>query len=322
MRSKPVISIVIAFFNAEKFICETFGSVFQQTYTNWELLLVDDGSTDGSTEMALRWVAQYPERVSYLKHPGHQNLGTSAARNLGISRAQGEYIALLDADDIWLPQKLEHQLRVLQSHPEADMTYGPGQWWYSWTGEPEDCRHDFVQTLGVQLNTLIKPPSLLPIFLEKESTIPLVGSSLIRRKVIEEIGGWEEAFRTLYDDQVFYAKICLQASVVVTGECYCKYRKHADSLCANMKRTRQHKPARLIFLTWLEDYLLKQQVNDSSIWKGMQEQLSRYRSRAPHNQLKSSRLRLGYLKTLAKRSARNALPRSFYAWLKLRLQHL
>src|SRR5829696_811917 len=102
MNSKPLVSSVMIFFNAERFIREAIESVFAQTYDNWELLLVDDGSTDDSTQIALHYAEQYPERVRYLEHPGHQNRGMSASRNLGVSQAKGEYIALLDADDVWL----------------------------------------------------------------------------------------------------------------------------------------------------------------------------------------------------------------------------
>ena len=108
MKNKPLVSCITIFFNAEKFFEEAIESVFVQTYKNWELLLVDDGSTDGSTTIARNYAEHYPEKVCYLEHEGHQNRGMSASRNLGIRHAKGDYVALLDADDIWLPQKLEH----------------------------------------------------------------------------------------------------------------------------------------------------------------------------------------------------------------------
>src|SRR5215211_5603498 len=96
MSSKPRVSAIIIFLNAEKFIEEAIESVFGQTYDDWELLLVDDGSTDYSTQIALRYAEHYPEKVRYLEHPGHENRGMSAARNLGLSHARGEYVAFLD----------------------------------------------------------------------------------------------------------------------------------------------------------------------------------------------------------------------------------
>jgi glycosyltransferase involved in cell wall biosynthesis len=87
--------------------------VLAQTYDSWELMLVDDGSADGSTDIALRYAKQYPKKVRYFEHDGHQNRGASASRNLGISHAKGHYVAFLDADDVWLPHKLEQQVAVI-----------------------------------------------------------------------------------------------------------------------------------------------------------------------------------------------------------------
>ena len=137
MKSNPLVSAVLIFYNTEKFIEEAIASVFSQTYVYWELLLVDDGSSDPSTEIASRYAKRFPEKVRYLEHPGHQNRGMSAARNLGIRHAHGQYIALLDADDVWLPEKLQYQTAILNLYQEAAMVVAPIQWWYSWTGNPE-----------------------------------------------------------------------------------------------------------------------------------------------------------------------------------------
>lgn len=161
MSSELLVSVIIIFLNAEKFIEGVIKSVFAQTYDHWELLLVDDGSTDTSTDIALRYAEQFPEKVRYLEHANHQNRGMSASRNLGIRNAKGEYIAFLDADDVWLPHKLERQVAILGSQPEVAMVYGLVLYWYSWTGNPEDTQRDVPSKLLVQPNTLVKPPTLL-----------------------------------------------------------------------------------------------------------------------------------------------------------------
>src|SRR5438876_6978821 len=143
MSSKPLVSVIVIFFNAEEFIQEAIQSVFAQTYASWELLLVDDGSTDGSFAIAQR-CAKASGKVRYLEHAGHENRGMSVSRNLGIANATGEYIAFLDADDVWLPHKLEQQVAALESQPEVGMIYGPAQWWYSWSGNPEDLQRDYI----------------------------------------------------------------------------------------------------------------------------------------------------------------------------------
>ena len=107
---KPLVSAIIIFLNEERFIREAIDSVFAQTCENWELLLIDDGSHDGSTDIARRFAAENPGKVRYFEHQGHQNRGMSVSRNLGVRHAMGQYIAFLDADYVWLPEKLEQQV--------------------------------------------------------------------------------------------------------------------------------------------------------------------------------------------------------------------
>src|SRR5262249_58606871 len=121
----PTVSVVTCFLNAEKYLEEAVQSVIAQTYPHWELLLIDDGSRDRSSALAKSFAARYPEKIRYLEHPGHKNLGKSTSRNLGIREANGKYVALLDADDLFLPEKLDRQVGVLESHPEAGLIYGP-----------------------------------------------------------------------------------------------------------------------------------------------------------------------------------------------------
>src|SRR5579862_1030782 len=104
-QSMPLVSVIISFLNGARFIREAVESVFVQTYRNWELLLVDDGSTDQSTQIAREYASLHSENVRYLEHNGHSNRGLSASRNLGIRRSGGEFLAFLDCDDVWLPQK-------------------------------------------------------------------------------------------------------------------------------------------------------------------------------------------------------------------------
>src|SRR5436190_7341573 len=117
------VSIVTPFLNAERFITESIESVLAQTWHGWELLLIDDGSTDGSTAIAQRYAAAHPEKIRYLTHQERRNCGASASRNLGARHARGEYLAFLDADDVYLPRKLEEQVPLLDAQPDAAMLY-------------------------------------------------------------------------------------------------------------------------------------------------------------------------------------------------------
>lgn len=277
MSNKPLVSVVIIFLNAEKFIQESIESVFAQTYDSWELLLVDDGSTDGSTEIALWYVQQYPEKVRYLDHDSHQNRGMSATRNLGIRNAKGEYIALLDSDDVWLPHKLEQQVAILDSQSEAAMVYGPSQKWYSWTESLETLQSDCIYELGVQPNILIKPPTLLILSLEGKATIPCPSNVLLRREIVERVDRFEEIFRGMYEDQAFFAKVYLKAPVFVASECWDKYRRHPNSCYSLAKNTGKFHVARLFFLNWLEKYLSEQGIKDAEVWQALQKALWPYR---------------------------------------------
>ncbi|OGO25059.1 MAG: glycosyl transferase family 2 [Chloroflexi bacterium RBG_16_52_11] len=263
MNRRPLVSVIIIFLDAEKFIQEAIDSVSFQTYANWELLLVDDGSKDRSTECARSYTQQHPDQVRFLEHEGHQNRGMSASRNLGVEHAAGEYIAFLDADDTWFPYTLQEQVAILEAHPEAEMVYGPLQWWFSWTQNPEDDQRDYVERLGVPSNVLIKPPRLFTLFLRDKAAVP--SGYMIRKEAVVRFGGFEEAFQGEYEDQVLCAKVCLNVPVYASNRCWYRYRQHPESSVMIGQVTGQTYSARLRFLTWLVQYLREQRINDLGV---------------------------------------------------------
>ena len=124
-RPPPSVSVVLIFLDAVPFLDEAIRSIRDQTVPDWELLLVDDGSTDGSTEVA-RWHAgEDARRIRYLEHEGHANRGMSASRNLGIAQARGRFVTFLDADDVLRPDALRTLTATLEREPRAAMAYGP-----------------------------------------------------------------------------------------------------------------------------------------------------------------------------------------------------
>jgi glycosyltransferase involved in cell wall biosynthesis len=267
----PEVSVVIIFWNAEPFLLEAINIIIAQTFPDWELILVDDGSTDGSTATALRYVEQDPARILYFQHPGHENRGMSASRNLGLRQGKGKYVAFLDADDVLFPLALAEQVNALSDHPEAVMVYGPVQKWYSWTGKDEDLGRDVVEKLGVQTDTVIQPPRLLTLFLQDRATVP--SGFLIRREAAERAGGFEETFRGLYEDQVFCTKICLKQPVVASYQCWYRYRQHPGSTCQSAKRQGVYTSARPIFLSWLAAYLKAEGIGDKALWNALYSEL-------------------------------------------------
>jgi glycosyltransferase involved in cell wall biosynthesis len=276
MPEKPQVSVIMIFLNAEPFLADAIGSVLAQTYDRWELLLVDDGSSDASTARARWFAAHAPGRVHYLEHAHHQNRGMSASRNLGLSRAQGHYVAFLDADDVWVPHTLAEQVSQLASSPEAAMVYGPARWWYSWTGHPADVARDGLQPLAFPPDRVIEPPQLLIRLLQHHQLYTPTGM-LARRTVIDRVGGFDTSFRGLYEDQVLHAKICLEASVLQAQACWYHYRQHPTSCCQVARRTGQGAAARLTFLHWLTAYVEARTGQKGEVWQTLQQELWRAR---------------------------------------------
>ncbi len=117
---KPLVSIVIPLFNKLDWITQTINSVVNQTYKNWECIIIDDGSTDGSFELVTSLTKQYPGNWQIVSQ---SNSGQSVARNRGIGISSGEYVALLDADDVWFPDKLSRQVEFLESNRDVDLLF-------------------------------------------------------------------------------------------------------------------------------------------------------------------------------------------------------
>jgi glycosyltransferase involved in cell wall biosynthesis len=258
----PLVSVVTIFLDAERFLSEAIESVLAQTHQDWELLLVDDGSTDGSTLIARNCAASHPDRIRYLDHPEHANRGMSASRNLGLRHARGRYLALLDADDRWLPTKLERQVAILERLTDVDMLYGKTLYWFGW--KEDAVAEDAVQGHGIAGDRVWDPPVLLTLFLSGRAAVPSTCSLLVRREAAEKVAGFEEAFRGLYEDQVLYAKLCLEHRVFVSNECLDWYRQHPDSASAPLGSEADRR-ARYEFFRWLVGYVEARRVRDDEL---------------------------------------------------------
>jgi glycosyltransferase involved in cell wall biosynthesis len=278
------VSIVTPFLNPGPFFEESIGSALAQTYREWELLLVDDGSTDGSTDLALRYAAAHPDRIRYLSHEGRRNRGASASRNLAARHACGKYLAYLDADDVYLPSKLEIQVPILEAHADVAMLYSATEYWYSWTGRPEDARRDWVwRKYGAEPGTVIAPPRMLVRFLGDGGTVPCMGSVLVRREALDRVGGWEESFTRICTDQVFHAKLTLNFPVMIADVCVDRYRQHENSSCQTVARAGQSDSAFETYLAWLESYVAAQPNVDSDVLAATRRALGRYRHPILHS---------------------------------------
>ena len=253
----PRVSVLMSFLNGVEFLTEALASVHAQTWTDWELLMVDDGSTDNSVDLARHATAPYADRVQLLTHTKHANSGLSASRNLALRHARGEYVALLDADDVWLPTALARMVALLETTPEAALVGGNALRWYSWTHDPADVAMDYTPTItrfGLPNPALLPPPQLVHLLLQDPTASPPTCSVLLRRTWLTAVAGFVDSFRTLYEDQALYCKLALRAPVLLTDEVWARYRRHNNSVCAQMYGTADEAASRGVFLRWLAAY--------------------------------------------------------------------
>ncbi len=270
------VSVIVTFKDEERFLLEAVDSVFRQSSDDWELLLIDDGSSDGSSEIARQQVGRRPSRVRYLQHGGGANRGISASRNLGMAHAGGKYVAYLDADDVWLPSKLADQMELMSAHPDVGLLYGPVQAWYSWAGEGAR-QPDSYYDLGVSADTVIPPPKLLPQLIRNKYQTPVPSGSILSRRVLEQVGGNEAAFPLMYEDQALFTKVLTVSHAYVASRCWTRYRQRDDSVSAQFEQLNTYYEGRLPYLEWTRTYLRSSGVRDASVWRTLRRELFKAR---------------------------------------------
>ena len=210
------ISVVIPVYNGERTIREAISSVLRQTFQDFELIVIDDGSQDSTVDIL---ASIHDSRLRYFSYP---NAGPSASRNRGFVQACGEYISFLDADDLWTPDKLEAQLIALREKPEAAVSY-------SWT--------DFIDEAGKPLgygihhtaNGYIFPDLLERFFIGSGS------NALIRSAVFDQVGGFDESVVPAEDWDIFL-RLAARYLFIAVPKAQILYRVVEDSLSGNVLR--------------------------------------------------------------------------------------
>jgi glycosyltransferase involved in cell wall biosynthesis len=274
-----LVSVVTCFYNEERFLAETVQSVIDQTYTHWELILVDDGSSDGSTRIAKEFAQQYPGKCFYHEHPNHENRGVCASKNRGFSQTRGEWIALLDADDVWLPDKLENQLKIIKENPRTRLLCEASVYWHEWKS---GTRKNVVVFVGGNLSGLYEPPSLVKLLYPLgKGAAPCPSGVMVKKETIESVGGFEEHFREkyqVYEDQAFLIKIYLENAVYISRAAQNLYRQREGSLVFDVWKKGNYEAVRKYFLEWLDEYIRKNQLGDRKIKRMLGKAFFRYRS--------------------------------------------
>jgi len=211
---KSLVSVVIPNYNGEFFLIEALGSVINQTYPYLEIIVVDDGSTDNSLEI----LASFETKIVLLKT---KNLGASAARNAGMKAARGEYIALLDSDDVWTNDKLQLQIELLESQ-KLDLVYCSGQEFGS--DAPSGLIHQAMYSGDCYMYFKRFPT---------RGIIELGCSTAVFRTCLLEFSGlFDESFSGAAEDWDFFRRYSKYANVGFCPEILVKYRRHAGSITA------------------------------------------------------------------------------------------
>ena len=264
---RPDVSVIITALNAETYLEEAITSIFEQrTTATWEILLVNDGSTDRTHTVASRLAASSPQPIRILQHPGGVNRGISASRNLALKHARAPITAFLDADDVWLPDRLAHQLPHLISRPAVAMVYAQAERWHDfylpYAPASGSLGENFTPSLlpAGEPAGVVPSPRLLEWFLADESMTPCTCTVLVRTRIARQLGGFVHSFTGIYDDQVFYAKLALDYPIFVSEEVVARYRQHPASCCATARRDDHGDHGRELFLGWLTRYRLSRAV--------------------------------------------------------------
>jgi len=211
----PIISIIVPAYNAERTILKTIESIQQQTFSNFELIVINDGSADRTLEV-LDTVKDHR-----LKIFSYQNGGVSVARNRGIAHATGEFITFLDPDDLWTADKLELQLAALQQHPEAGVAY-------SWTHYMDEQGEYFHADEPITFEGNVYADLLVKYFLSNGS------NPLIRRQALESVGGFDPAL-THAEDWDFYLRLAARWLFVVVPKPQILYRQSSSSASSKIE---------------------------------------------------------------------------------------
>ncbi|MDQ2720497.1 MAG: glycosyltransferase [Bacteroidota bacterium] len=259
------VSVIIPFFNRGAWLSEAIESVIHQSYFHWEAILIDDGSEKEASDIAKEYSKKFQGQIIYLDHPGHVNKGVTISRNAGINLSKGSYIAFLDADDYWLPEKLIDQLQLFKQHPEAEMICEASRFWYSWSNSDQ---LDEIVNIGVHAGLYYPGDLMKSLYPLGKGQPPCPTGIMIKKEAFNRSGGFEESFTgiyQLYEDQAFLSKIYLNEKVYISDIANNFYRKSPASLTQEGNDENLYKKVRLYYLKWLEKYLFKHQINDENI---------------------------------------------------------
>lgn len=224
-----LVSIVIPTRCGAAYIGETLASIERQSYRDWEVIVVEDGSDDGTREIVEDFRRRCSQRINYSRNP--RNLGVSQSRNIAFSQSRGEFIAMVDSDDRWLPDHLSHALARLRE-PGADLVY-------STVVVFEDRTELLLCVWGPDGNDL----ATFPYGLFRRNFVQ-PSATVMRRRVLEDVGPWDVDLRYCEDADFWFRCIAAGKRFVHMGGCHCLYRRNhpgaaTQRMCETLERFAQ-----------------------------------------------------------------------------------
>lgn len=223
---KPLVSVIMPLYNGISYIDQAVQSVLDQTFKNWELLIVDDGSKDESFSRAKYWEKQ-DFRIHAFQHQNGSNKGVSATRNLAIKNSHGEFLALLDCDDTWVPEKLDIQVEFMLKNPGIVMTYAQAQV----IDESDQPIHD-----AAVLSKMGRPPIFgnaggrETIYFEDvvfKIWVP-ASTALIKKEISVECGNFDETLPVQVEDILLFTQIAEKGPISFMNKVLLNYRVHSS----------------------------------------------------------------------------------------------
>ncbi len=212
----PLVSICIPAYNAERYLAETLASVAAQTYPNWEVIVTEDGSKDGTEAIVRKFSATVSQFCIYGRHP--ENLGLPSTRNSGIELARGEWVAFLDADDVWDPEHLARTVAAAQKS-SADLIFTGTESFDSETGKTIERYIPTAEQLAD-----------LPVALYTGKLSILPSSVLIKREAFNRYGLISLDFRQVNDTEYWLRILRKGGKIAYSGAVTLRYRKHPHAM--------------------------------------------------------------------------------------------
>jgi glycosyltransferase involved in cell wall biosynthesis len=224
MNKFPLVSIIIPTFNAEEFLQDAIDSILEQSYKNYEVIFVDDCSTDSTVELEKEYVKSY-SNFKLLK--AETNGGPGKARNFGLKQAQGEYVAFLDHDDVWVSTKLEKQVEILNQNKSVGAVYC----FTEFLNSKEACEYTVAFNGCIWKNLLL-------------NTITVPSAIMIRTDLLKKVGGFHEVCR-VSEDWHTWLKLSMETNFKCIEEPLNLRRSHKNQITNPSKNKRQFEFDRL-----------------------------------------------------------------------------